>query len=444
MQLTAMTGETDPNLRRMDIETHRAGPTYYPHYVHLLNKPRPEMNAFLSMDDWQLIAAASFLELPQLQGQNLMDFPKRQLQNTEISSELSQDQIARFRTEGYDDEKIENFRRMLVSMTDFETNQGSEQTSKHITRILIERSGITESIWREAGQEMLEAVLPTETGQTQELFSLQHPSTNQRTAVEIARDIGIERLTLTTDFPVTLATFGFSRTSYKPTECRLNAFRANNDFDGRYPIFVDVVQADAVIIRLDANRVWKWLEVNEFVPSLQGNPTDLDIAKRAYFVNLFNDVSLGTSLTSEESMERMVFGLLHTMSHVFIRRASLLCGLERTSLAEYVLPRALTFALYCSHRQGATIGALASLFEQSLAEWLSQVYKNTRRCVYDPVCSSDHGGDCHACTHLSETSCRFFNMNLGRCFLFGGEDKQLEKVLVGYLDPSLNQETNYV
>lgn len=439
---TAMTGKTDHSLRQMQIETHRAGPTYYPHYVHLLNKPGPEMNAFLGMDDWQLIAAASFLELPQVQGQNLMEFPKRQPQNTVISSDLSEDQIAQFQTEGYDDEKIENFRQMLASLTNTETNQEPEQTSKHIARTLIEQSGIAETIWREAGQEMLEAVLPIETGQTQELFSLQ--LSNQQTAKEIARNIGIERLTLTTDFPVTLAMFGFSRTSYKPTECRLNPFRADDDFDGKHPIFVDVVQADAVIIRLDANRVWKWLELNGFAPSFQGSPTNLDLAKRAYYVNLFNDVSLGLNLTSEEPERRMVFGLLHTMSHLFIRRASLLCGLERTSLAEYVLPRALTLALYCSHRQGATIGALASLFEQSLEEWLKQIYNDSRRCVYDPICFANHGGNCHACTHLSETSCRFFNMNLGRHFLFGGVDQELEKDLIGYFDPRLNNTTHSI
>jgi len=437
---TAMTGQTDRNLGQMVIETHRAGPIYYPHHVQLLNKPGIEMNNFLNMDNWQLWAAASFLELPEVQGQNLMDLPKRQLQNTEIPSELSEDQIAQLRTDGHDDDKIEDIQQMLASLKNTETSKDPEKTSEHITQILIEQSGITETIWREAGQEMLEAILPIKSGQTQELFTLQHPSPNQQTAGEIARNIGIESLTLTTDFPVTLATFGFSRTSYEPTECRLNPFPPNNDFDGKYPIFVDVVQADAVIIRLDANRVWKWLEINGFVPSFQGIPTNPDIAKRAYYVNLFNDVSLGLKLTSEEPEKRMVFGLLHTMSHLFIRRASLFCGLERTSLAEYVLPRALTFALYCSHRQGATIGALASLFEQSLAEWLKQIYNDPRRCVYDPICSSEHSGNCHACTHLSETSCRFFNMNLGRCFLFGGMDQVLERELIGYFDPSLNLE----
>ena len=86
----------------------------------------------------------------------------------------------------------------------------------------------------------------------------------------------------------------------------------------------------------------------------------------------------------------------------------------------------------CNHRFGATIGALTSLFEQSFSEWLTDV-RATRRCVYDPVCATG-GGSCHACSHLAETSCRFFNLNLSRAFLFGGRDPTAGEVLVGYLD----------
>ena len=109
--------------------------------------------------------------------------------------------------------------------------------------------------------------------------------------------------------------------------------------------------------------------------------------------------------------------------------------MERNSLAEYVLPRALTSAVYCNHRSGATIGALTALYEQSLAEWLDAV-RDARRCVYDPVCKQREGS-CHACTHLAETSCSYFNLNLGRAFLFGGSDPELGDLPVGFFDPSL-------
>jgi len=150
---------------------------------------------------------------------------------------------------------------------------------------------------------------------------------------------------------------------------------------------------------------------------------------------MFDGISLRETIHSDNPQPRMVFGLLHTLCHLCIRQAALLCGLDRTSLAEYILPRALSFALYCNHRFGATIGALVSLYEQSLYEWLNAVREN-RRCVYDPACV-DHGGSCHACTHLAETSCRFFNLNLGRAFLFGGYDSELGNIQYGYLDPTL-------
>ena len=98
---------------------------------------------------------------------------------------------------------------------------------------------------------------------------------------------------------------------------------------------------------------------------------------------------------------------------------------------------ALTFALYSNHRFGATIGALTALFEQSVEEWLNAVRDN-QQCVYDPVCY-ERESSCHACTHLPETSCRYFNLNLSRSLLFGGPDPQLGQIHFGYFDPSLQE-----
>lgn len=124
---------------------------------------------------------------------------------------------------------------------------------------------------------------------------------------------------------------------------------------------------------------------------------------------------------------RMVFALLHTLSHAAVRQASLLCGLDTTSLSEYLLPTALSVAVYCNHRSGATI-ALTALYEQSLAEWLAAI-RGARRCVYDPACR-EHGASCHFCAYQAENTCRFFNLNLSRSFLFGGPDRELGSIEV--------------
>ena len=101
------------------------------------------------------------------------------------------------------------------------------------------------------------------------------------------------------------------------------------------------------------------------------------------------------------------------------------------------MPPTLGTAVFCSHRFGATIGALTALFEDAAYQWLGMI-ADASRCVYDPVCR-DSTGSCHACVHLAETSCRFFNLNLSRAFLFGGPDSQLGRVDVGYMDASLNR-----
>jgi hypothetical protein len=177
--------------------------------------------------------------------------------------------------------------------------------------------------------------------------------------------------------------------------------------------------------------VVEWLQANgaNVVLPPATNPS---AAARGYIVGLLGGQRLRETIPDTAREARMVFGLLHTFSHFMVKEAALLCGLERTSLAEYLLPRALAFAIYCNHRSGQTIGALTALFEQSIQEWFAAA-RARRRCVYDPVCKED-GGACHSCAHLSETSCRFFNMNLSRAFLFGGPDAELGEVRIGYLD----------
>ena len=428
--------ESDSKLRRMFITPHRSGHVYYPHYVVMLNQPGSEMSDFLKLNDWHLITAAKFLEFPGYQEHKLAHLATQSQQNIHSQSKfgLSRLEVEDLQAVGLNETQIAYVQNMFASNRQTPI---SKQSSLNVGNTLFEQTGVPEEIWREAGTEILEAVLPQETGETKELFSSSEFSSSQQTPRKIVQHMGIEQLTLSTHFPVTRATFGYSRFTDVPNECQLNAFPADPIYQGKFPIFVNVVQGDAIIVRLNPKRVWQWLEENHFSPTISSNAKDTQRAKQAYFVQILGKISLEEPQTFQEWEAHTVFGLLHTMSHLFVRGASLLCGLNQTSLSEYILPRALTFAVYCTHKEGATIGALASLFENSLIEWLSQIQNDARHCVYDPVCRQQ-GGECHACTHLSEISCHFFNLNLGRRLLFGGPDKKLGRDLIGYFDPRFN------
>lgn len=423
----------DPSLKNMSVEVHRAGRTFYPHYAVLLNQPGRELSAFLEISHWQAIAAAKFLNLPEVEGRRLVDYVQagsgaRSASNSPFS--LTEAERTRLRSQGISEEMIAQFERMQAELQASRNEAEAAGSPDRLAEVLVQRSGVSWEMWERAGQEMLEAVMPLESGTTTELFDSQREEDDDlRRAKEAARRLGLQSVTLVIDFPVTTATFGYTRSDYQPGACRLNPFPPDRDHGGRFPIFVDTVQADAIMLRLDHGKVLQWMRENGFSPQIP-HGKDSSISARAYFVKLFDRQPLRHSIQNPEL--RLVFGLLHTLSHLAIKRAALLCGLEMTSLSEYVLPGTLSCALYCNHRFGATIGALSALFEQSLAEWLAELRSN-RRCVYDPVCIGG-GGSCHACTHLAETSCRFFNLNLGRSFLFGGHDPVVGEIQIGFFD----------
>jgi hypothetical protein len=311
-----------------------------------------------------------------------------------------------------------------------ESRRAALNSQTPMSEILVQRTGLALGVWERAGQEMLETVMPFDTASPRDL-SVDHRGS---IADVLAKELGLSRLSLVSDYPILTSTFGYSRSEYRPRLCRLNPFPPDRDLGGKYPIFVDQVQADALLLSLDTGRVLRWLAASG-VPVAAPPGTDQGAAERAYFVQLLHDAPLHSTLDAPHAAQRMVFALLHTLSHIAVRQAGILCGLEGTSLSEYLLPKSLTVALYCNHRFGATIGALTALYEQSLAEWLSAI-KSARECVYDPVCR-ERESSCHACTHLAETSCRHFNLNLSRALLFGGHDAVLGRIAVGYFDPSL-------
>jgi hypothetical protein len=440
-----LSGDSDGKKKLMSIEPFRAHRVFYPKDIVLLNQPGSDVTKFLGIDKWEMITGGFFLELPELSGKTVKRYVADQGPMSAPSFTLSDVEVAQLKSTGKSDAQIEQFRQMHADLSGFRQNQNATLSPTAIGVSLAKQTGVLEATWLSAGQELLEAVLPFQSDQTQNLFSLNSPNTSQAQAQDLAYQLGTSRLSLASDFPMTHATFGYSRGQYAPRECRLNPFPPDHEHHGKFPIFVDTIQADAIIVQLDSQRIWRWLEKNNLTIQLPKGATDIQKAQRAHFVELLSNlalqpvpVALTQTLTVDCAEARMVFGLLHTMSHLFLKKAALLCGLEQTSLSEYVLPRALMFAIYSNHRFGATIGALTSLFEQSLPEWLGQIMADTRRCIYDPVCQSQ-GGNCHACTHLSETSCRFFNVNLGRPFLFGGYDKELGNIDYGYFDVSLNK-----
>jgi len=426
--------DSDPNSRRMSIEVHRAGRTYYAHTVVLLNIPHRELDSFFALPEWPAIVAAKFLNLPEVNQRQLSDFTSTEFVGSDVSDNgiTGSDLDSLLSRQASGEITAEQFVAEMDSLRRRRQQERQAISPSNIANSLAQSTGVPNSVWEDVGQELLDAVMPLENCQPQDLLSEMPISL----PAQSAQSMGFSRLALINDFPIITATYGYSRAEYVPNQCQLNPFPPDREHGGRFPIFVDQIQADALLITLNTNRLCTWLERNGFTPQIPAG-TDSTLSRQAYFARLFHGIPTRETLLNDRPEARMVFGLLHTLSHLCIRQAALFCGLDRGSLSEYLLPPALTFALYSNHRFGATIGALTALFEQSVGEWLNAIRDN-QHCIYDPVCY-ERESSCHACTHLPETSCRYFNLNLSRSLLFGGPDPQLGHIHFGYFDPSLQE-----
>jgi len=419
------------NDRGMEIQVHRAGKTFYAYTTTLLNIPDRKLEALLTRDEflWAPLIAAKFLQLPEVKDIRLIDLAKTILrQESSGGASVPTEDLARL-TERFQSGELsaEEMVQELTRLRHQADQRNDLVDTTHLMTSIVERTGVQASVWVTSGYTLMESLLPKETASTVSMSSF----SPGKPELELARSMGIADIELVSDFPIITATYGFSRSEYGPNNAHLNPFPSTQASGGKYPIFTDKVQADAIRVKLDHRIVLEWME-SCGCPANLPRGSDDNLVRIGHFVELGTGTNILATIGSEQAELRLVFGLLHTLSHLAIRQAALLCGLERTSLSEYVLPCSLEFFLYSNHREGRTIGALTALFEQSLQSWLAEIME-TRDCVYDPVCRN-HGSACHACAHLAETSCRFFNLNLSRSFLFGGNDKVLGTIANGFLD----------
>ena len=365
----AETHEERQELRRMRVLVHRAGSTFYPRSVTLLNIPQKRLDGFFALGDiWRPLAAAKFFGLPETANRRLENILPVTRQGDSEQMGLSRGDLNQLLARQASGEITpEQLVEEMQHLGNLRLREQQTSSPQGIVDQLVERTGVDREIWNRAGQEMLEAVLPLETGMPRSLLNANEAESKRIARYVEARQttsqLGLVDLTLLDDFPIVQGTYGYTRLEPGSSQTRLNPFPVQPNTGGKIPIFVDSIRADALMLKLAPDRVHRWLERNGYVPSLP-NGTDRELTLRAYFVQLFDDISLKQTLPDGQA--RMVFTLLHTLSHLIVRQAGLLCGLDRTSLSEYLLPRALTAFLYCNHRFGATIGALTSLFEQNL------------------------------------------------------------------------------
>lgn len=262
---------------------------------------------------------------------------------------------------------------------------------------------------------------------------------------ELQRRLGLAEIALVDDLPVITSTFGYTRRSFEPTyeelgtclptEIRmfpaLDRFAANSlgrqDLMGTIPILAREGEHQGIFVSLDPMRVIRWLARNgvdlpDGLPPITRILTALEPIDR-YYDEIW-----------QCQTRRMVFGLIHTLSHVVMRATSLFAGLERTSLSEYLFLPLLGTVVFDTSG-GFQLGGIEALVRNHLAAFLEQLPADALTCIYDTDCI-DGRGACHGCVHSPEIACRVFNHGLSRAFLLGGHvpwlDVSDDRQIIGF------------
>ena len=233
-------------------------------------------------------------------------------------------------------------------------------------------------------------------------------------AARIMTALGISDISVTQQFPIVIASYGYTRIEREPGRAHLRSYAKPKRYNGKTPVFAVPAQTEALLLTFDAAAILRFLEIEGALPA--GQPTETRAAKLAVAEILAADPEVGT-----EGPAGLIRRLVHSASHALLRALDDgQSGFGESSLAEWAAPDALTTAIYVASYTDFTLGAFETVLRQRVAPWLVATADAVRICDNDPMCSHrsperPHAA-CDRCLHLSY-GCRTWNADLDRLLL---------------------------
>lgn len=225
------------------------------------------------------------------------------------------------------------------------------------------------------------------------------------------------------NFPLLNTVFGYTRASPDASETSLRAFEHPYNLDA-LTVWGDRSPSEAIILELDRAAIVKWLVKNGYLNEADTPDLDNESDLKQWFLSNFDNTEIQNPFTPiEDELTEVIYQLIHSSSHALMSTASEQCGLDTDSISELVLPTVPAIILYAQSMEHFALGGMFTLFKTRLHPWIDDAIEHASQCIYDPACLDDEeGAACHACLHVSEFTCEFYNGALDRELLVGGED----------------------
>ena len=249
----------------------------------------------------------------------------------------------------------------------------------------------------------------------------------------LATKFGFSNVQLCSRVPIVLCSYGFTRKEQFGERIKLRGFPREME---KRNVYAARLETEGVLFELDRKRVIEWLVDNNLIGVADKPKSDSDYDLKIWFLDKI-DTSLVTPFTeiddsgNKGKITKAVYTLIHSMSHALIREAAEVCGLDKSSLSEYILPNIPAIFIYCANSQGFSMGALYSAFQSQFDRWLKHARENSKKCIFDPLCIN-HEKACVGCLFLNEISCKHFNKDLDRSYLCGFFDVREQKKFKGF------------
>ncbi len=218
-------------------------------------------------------------------------------------------------------------------------------------------------------------------------------------------------------------TYGYTRMGLTPDSARnllqLKAFKSGQ----HYRVFSSILDTEGLLFEFDRKAIYDWLVENGLIE----DNSDVGDERKAkiWFADKVDARAIThfSDIPSEEIVTKAVYGLLHTISHMFIKSAGINSGISKDSISEIIFPNIPAVFIYPTTLQGVTLGSISGMFETNYKKFLEDALTEFEICTFDPICKERDSGACLGCCFISDVSCDHFNKDLSRAYLFGGEIK---------------------
>lgn len=257
----------------------------------------------------------------------------------------------------------------------------------------------------------------------EDISKMLNTNANPEEFKKIAEKRAILSVQVCGNIPFVSCSYGYTREKSEPGDgVVLHAFK--EEYNGIKNIYATKLNTEGVLFEFDRVKILSWLCKNNYVEHSTIPNLDDEEAVKLWFVNNVRPelIKPFSKIDPANAATYYVYNLIHTLSHLLIRSAASMCGLDKNSISEYILPSVPAILIYCQNSQGFNLGALFNIFEAYFDKWMNSTYTGAQKCIFDPICIERYKA-CTGCLFLNEVSCQHFNHDLDRTLIIGSVDR---------------------